>query len=175
MISTLPIVNNTKCNKLQNGECLILRKLSGSPIDCRVSSVDCKMCSQSTPKQNTNKFTVCKTLQRIKLGGLFELEKHARLATAVKCAIGPGTYLHNEIGIFSNSKCGCEHKAAIMNEWGPMECMNNLDLIMEWLREASLLVTIAPVRDGLRNAVLRAISRSEREYRYYNLLFVLGL
>ena len=154
------LISNTNCSKLQNGECNVIKRLGGDKINCRVSAVDCKMCLKHKPKQNTNKFTVCKTLQRIKLGGHFTLDKHARLATAVKCAIGPGTYLHNEIGIFSNSKCGCEHKASIMNEWGPFECMNNIDLIMEWLREASLLVTIAPVRDGLRNAVLRAISKS---------------
>lgn len=167
--------NYTNCQQWNNCECAVLRKLAKSPIDCGVSAVDCSMCCKLDPKQNINKFTVCKTLQRIKLGGYFNSNKHAGLVTVAKCAIGPGTHLHNEIGIFSSTQCGCAHRVAIMNEWGPEKCIDNIELIMQWLHEASILSSIQFIFNKLEAIVKSSIDKSDKEYRYYDLLFILEL
>lgn len=51
---------------------------------------------------------------------------------------GPGTILSNflkKIGITSTPNCSCRQRAIEMNEKGPDWCLQNLDTIVQWLKE----------------------------------------
>lgn len=52
--------------------------------------------------------------------------------------LGPGTQLKNllaELGLQPSSNCQCDSRAAQMNAWGVIGCLDNRETIMGWLRE----------------------------------------
>lgn len=53
---------------------------------------------------------------------------------------GPGTELKKLMSWFNlkdSQGCKCKQRAIQMNAWGPDKCEENMELILEWLREAA--------------------------------------
>lgn len=54
--------------------------------------------------------------------------------------VGPGTCLERMFHLFlieQTEECPCYEHARQMDRWGPEGCRENLETIMEWLREES--------------------------------------
>ena len=78
---------------------------------------------------------------------------------------GPGTVLSNMlsfIGINSSANCSCKRHAIEMNQRGPDWCENNIDTIMQWLKEESVKRKLPFVESIARLIVKRAISTSRK-------------
>lgn len=79
---------------------------------------------------------------------------------------GPGTKLSQmfeKIGIKATPTCSCKAKARIMNEKGADWCEQNIDTIVEWLREESEKRKIPFVKTVAKYFVKKAISSSRKE------------
>lgn len=78
---------------------------------------------------------------------------------------GPGTILagmFSTMGIQANENCACKRHALKMNEMGNQWCEENIDTIVEWLREEAKnrsLMFYAPLAKMLVN---RAIKKSKK-------------
>ena len=78
---------------------------------------------------------------------------------------GPGTILSGMIsalGISAGPNCSCKQHAIKMNVEGPEWCEQNIDTIIEWLREESEKRNLPFVETIARLIVQRAIKKSKR-------------
>jgi hypothetical protein len=78
---------------------------------------------------------------------------------------GPGTILSQmlaTIGIKSTPSCACRRHAIEMNEKGPDWCDQNMDKILEWLKEESVKRGIPFVQTAARLMVSRAVNKSRK-------------
>ena len=78
---------------------------------------------------------------------------------------GPGTILSSMIkkfGIHMTPHCSCMAKALSMNEKGPDWCEENLDKIVEWLKEESKNRKIPFIEPVVRMIVQQAIQKSRK-------------
>ena len=81
-------------------------------------------------------------------------------------ACGPGCQLKRSLawwGIRSNGSCGCDSFAATMDEWGPDECWQRLEEIVEHLREAAEKKSLPFIATAARILVGRAIEAARKE------------
>ena len=84
---------------------------------------------------------------------------------AIDIGEGPGTELKKLlklIGITSSPTCGCNAKAKKMNENGIKWCKDNIDTIVDWLREESEKRNIPFFVYGAKKLVKFAIGRAEK-------------
>lgn len=78
---------------------------------------------------------------------------------------GPGTILSqmlSTIGITSSPTCKCKQRAIEMNEKGNDWCEQNIDTILEWMREESIKRAIPFMQTAARLMVNRAIAKSRK-------------
>lgn len=78
---------------------------------------------------------------------------------------GPGTILSqmlSTIGITSSPTCKCKQRAIEMNEKGNDWCEQNVDTILEWMKEESVKRGIPFVQIAARAMVNRAIAKSRK-------------
>jgi hypothetical protein len=76
---------------------------------------------------------------------------------------GPGTELSkllNKMGYRPNSTCKCWKHKRTMNEWGPDKCKDNIDTIVEWLKNEAKKQSRMFNRHAAKLLVLIAIRRS---------------
>lgn len=79
---------------------------------------------------------------------------------------GPGTILSNmlsTIGIKSSPSCACRKHAIEMNDKGPDWCEQNIDTILEWLKDESTKRKLPFIESVAKMMVNKAISKA-REY-----------
>lgn len=77
---------------------------------------------------------------------------------------GPGTHLSKmleKIGIKTTPNCSCKARANLMNEKGVEWCENNIDTIVEWLKEEATKRNLLFVEWAARLLVKRAIKLSK--------------
>ena len=78
---------------------------------------------------------------------------------------GPGSILTGMIsalGIKSTSTCSCRRHALQMNEEGPDWCEQNIDTILNWLKDESQKRSLPYVETVARVMVNRAINKSRK-------------
>lgn len=78
---------------------------------------------------------------------------------------GPGTMLSqmlSTIGITSSPTCKCKQRAIEMNEKGSDWCEQNIDTILEWMKEESVKRGIPFVSTAAKLMVNRAIAKSRK-------------
>lgn len=78
---------------------------------------------------------------------------------------GPGTMLSqmlSTIGITSSPTCKCKQRAIEMNEKGNDWCEQNVETIMEWMKEESIKRGIPFIATAARIMVNKAISKSRK-------------
>jgi hypothetical protein len=78
---------------------------------------------------------------------------------------GPGSVLSNmlsSIGIKSSPTCSCKQRAIEMNEQGNDWCEQNIDTIVEWLREESQKRRLPFIETVARLLIKRSISLSRK-------------
>ena len=79
---------------------------------------------------------------------------------------GPGTELKKLlgfIGIQATSNCSCNKKALIMNDWGCDVCMNNIEHILDWLREEASKRKLPFIRSLAKILVKQAIKNARKK------------
>lgn len=79
---------------------------------------------------------------------------------------GPGTELKallKYIGITSTPNCSCNARAKQMDEKGADWCEENIDTILEWLKEQAKTRGLPFVSAGAKVLVKRAISNARRK------------
>lgn len=82
---------------------------------------------------------------------------------------GPGTELKKilqYIGIKSSENCSCQAKAKIMNHMGIKWCKDNIDIIIQWLKEEAEKRHLPFSSLVAKKIVQIAISRAEKEAKY---------
>ena len=85
--------------------------------------------------------------------------------------IGPGTELKRllgSLGMRSTSGCPCDQRALLMDEQGPGWCRENLEVIVEWMREEANNRGLPFVSMLAKLLILRAIRDAERKLRIMN-------
>ena len=78
---------------------------------------------------------------------------------------GPGTELKRllkMIGIMATPNCQCNQRAKVMDERGVQWCRDNIEEIVDWLKEESDKRGMLFVRSVARMVVSRAITNAER-------------
>jgi hypothetical protein len=110
------------------GECNIISELATvphypTPEECR----GCNRCSRP------------RTVNEVTRSIANQLRVEAGLSALLDTPGGPGTKLASVLSWFapSNSNCGCEERAAIMDAWGVQGCKDNLSTILHWLRSSA--------------------------------------
>jgi len=85
--------------------------------------------------------------------------------------IGPGTELRrllHSLGIHEKTGCQCNKRAKMMDENGPQWCRENMETILDWLRQEARKRNIPWVlgMDRLaKYAVMKAIHNAERKMK----------
>jgi hypothetical protein len=71
------------------------------------------------------------------------------------------------IGIESSENCSCNQKAAQMDIWGPELCRENIETILDWLKEQADGRNMGSlfVRPVVKMMVLRAIKHAEKQIK----------
>jgi len=87
--------------------------------------------------------------------------------TAAGLRCGPGTQLKRylkRLGIEATANCSCNARAAQMDLWGPAKCRENIETILDWLKEESDKrgMGYLYVRDVVRIMVNSAIRAAEK-------------
>ena len=88
-------------------------------------------------------------------------------------AKGPGDFLHDAIlrwvGEAPTSKCSCKDRIRRMNDWGPVQCREHLDEIIDWMMgEAKqrgwwrYAVAVPGSRLFVKRMVIGAINQAEK-------------
>lgn len=78
---------------------------------------------------------------------------------------GPGTELKKllgRLGFHATSQCACNKHASQMNDWGPDVCLQRIEEIIQWLREAAAARGLPFLEPVARLVVHRAIKSSRR-------------
>ena len=82
---------------------------------------------------------------------------------------GPGTELHRllgRFGIYMTKGCSCRGRMVQMNKWGPAGCTENIETIVEWLKEEAgnrgLPFFSMPARMLVRRAIANARKEASR-------------
>ncbi len=163
------------CTYNHDNLCTILERLTNESTTSFVTNDDCKNCSLCSEPKTINEFTVCQSLKRLLESNRYEHRKHIKLVTAVKSIIGPGTMLHRKIEFLASKKCGCETKVMLMNEMGPLACAQDIQTILTWLKDATILSGLPFVELTIQNLVNESIEESITLYNKYNLLPILDL
>jgi hypothetical protein len=79
---------------------------------------------------------------------------------------GPGTELHKllaKFGIHMASGCACRARMTQMNKWGIAGCEQNVETIVEWMKEEAAKRKLPYLNTVGRILVRRAISNARRE------------
>lgn len=171
MLLNLKVCQYKECRN----KCSVIKKLVHENSLSNVTDKDCETCFSFPQKGGINEFTLCSAIRRILDSGRYTHQKHQRLVTAVKCAIGPGTRLHKELHWLSSKDCGCASKVMLMNEMGPLECKSRVPEIVKWLKEATIAGGFDFVELALTGMVHGAINESVQLYEQFNLLEILEL
>lgn len=77
---------------------------------------------------------------------------------------GPGTELHRllgKVGIYMQKGCACKARMVQMNKWGCDGCRENIETILEWLREEATKRRLPFISPAARLLVKRAIHNAE--------------
>jgi hypothetical protein len=77
---------------------------------------------------------------------------------------GPGTELHRLLGRFGihmKRGCSCKGRMVQMNKWGVDGCRENVDTIIEWLKEEATKRRLPFFSPAARLLVTRAIHNAE--------------
>lgn len=142
------------CQFLINNHCKLITNLTRKQLPLQpITQAACAICSSMKPSQSVNRFTVCETLLRLRTNNSFSHEMHGTLVSAVQCTLGVGTQLHGYLSWMQSQNCGCAQKVSLMNTWGPNECDNSREIILDWLKESASLAGVPFVRRTL-NAIL---------------------
>lgn len=132
---------------------------------------ECQMCSSQPNAQQVNHITIAQAVAaRAGAGESFDdlLELSNTRPTPDH---GPGTELKKILSWFgTTSDCGCDHRAASMDEWGVPGCERHFDEIVEWLvgeaKQRGLPLSIfheLVARKAVRRAINNAKARSDEE------------
>lgn len=79
---------------------------------------------------------------------------------------GPGKVLHDMLstfGIHMRPNCQCKARMAQMDKWGCDQCQQNIETIVEWMREEAAARKLPYLKTIGRLLVRRAISTARRE------------
>jgi len=79
---------------------------------------------------------------------------------------GPGTELHNllaKFGIHMAPGCSCRARMTQMNKWGIEGCEQNVETIVEWMKEEAAKRKLPYLKTVGRMLVRRAIANARRE------------
>ncbi len=79
---------------------------------------------------------------------------------------GPGTELHkllSKFGIHMKKGCACRGRMVQMNKWGCDGCEENLETIVEWMKEEAANRRLPYLSTVGRMLVRRAISNARKE------------
>jgi hypothetical protein len=79
---------------------------------------------------------------------------------------GPGTELHNLLGTFGihmRAGCSCRGRMVQMNKWGIEGCEQNVETIVEWMKEEAAKRKLPYLNAVGRMLVRRAISNARKE------------
>lgn len=79
---------------------------------------------------------------------------------------GPGTELHKLLGRFGmhmKKGCACKARMVQMNKWGCNGCEENIETIVEWLKEEAANRKLPYLSTVGRMLVRRAISNARKE------------
>ena len=79
---------------------------------------------------------------------------------------GPGTELHRllgKFGIHMAKGCACRGRMVQMNKWGAVGCAENIETIVEWLKEEAASRGLPFMSMPARMLVRRAIANSRKE------------
>jgi hypothetical protein len=79
---------------------------------------------------------------------------------------GPGTELHNllaKFGVHMAPGCSCRARMAQMNKWGIEGCEQNVEAIVEWMKEEAAKRKLPYLETVGRMLVRRAIANARRE------------
>lgn len=126
------------CQFKINNHCKLITNLARKELPLQpITQAACAICISMNPAQSVNRFTVCETLHRLRINNKFCNEKHNTLLVAVQCTLGVGTQLHGYLAWMQRQDCGCAQKVSLMNTWGPNECDNSREIILDWLKESA--------------------------------------
>jgi hypothetical protein len=78
---------------------------------------------------------------------------------------GPGTELKkilSYIGITPTQSCNCNKRANTMNAWGADKCNENIDIILDWLKEEADSRKLPFIRSLAKVLVKKAIKNSKK-------------
>ena len=77
---------------------------------------------------------------------------------------GPGTELHRllgRFGIYMKRGCACKARMVQMNKWGVEGCRDNVETILEWLKEEAAARGLPFFSPAARLLVTRAIHNAK--------------
>jgi len=142
------------CQFFINNHCKLITNLTRKELPLQpITPAACDICKSLNPPQSVNRFTVCETLHRLRINNKFCNEKHNTLLIAVQCTLGVGTQLHGYLAWMQTEDCGCAQKVSLMNTWGPNECDNSREIILDWLKESAVQAGV-PFSRRVVNALL---------------------
>lgn len=67
--------------------------------------------------------------------------------------------------IYSSPQCNCEKYAQIMDDWGPDKCEQELNQIIEWLRNEALKRNLIFIEKVAKFLVKKAINNTRKNQR----------
>jgi len=79
---------------------------------------------------------------------------------------GPGAHLHKILGTFGikfSEGCSCRGRMIQMNKWGVQGCEENIETIVEWLKEEAARRKLPYITAAGRMLVRRAIHNARKE------------
>lgn len=123
--------------------------------DCRIdpTTLTCTACGASAPTAD---------VRRNCTPGLGDRAAGFREHPADR---GVGTELHkmlSRMGISETSGCKCKSRVALLNQWGPQRCAENIETIVEWLKQEAGKRGLPFMAMPARILVRRAISNAKK-------------
>lgn len=163
------------CDHWKDGTCSVVAKLTGCCQRlCHVSPEACNVCLACDRPQALNKVTASIGMAVAKQHAPADKYPEIRdlLATAIttekpapRQVTGPGTELKKvlgKLGISERPGCKCNSRAREMDHRGLDWCRNNVEMIVDWLREEAQAQGLPFVELGARMLVRYAIRRAAK-------------
>lgn len=163
------------CEHFDNGCCRIISSLTGLPLEvCTVLDDVCNACSGCEKSRTRNRVTASIAINaarkhlpreqaaaiKTELGAEIPVERHSH---QVANPNGPGTKLKNilaRIGIKPSASCSCNRHAREMDFRGRQWCLENIETIVEWLREEATSQKMPFFETAARMLVKYAVRKS---------------
>jgi len=142
--------------------------LLGSKHRVLIQDKACEACQKLNNPKAVNKVTIGTAVGTLLSIGENNTQTFESLMVALTSEIGktydsgPGTNLKKYLSWFASESdtCDCKNKAKIMNVWGPDVCLENIDAILEWLKQSAKEKKLPFVRFVAELLVRKAISEA---------------